>query len=198
MGNLPLVLDSGPHPAIRRAGSWANLGYLAQYLAVSNSLPLFKSCQLTSSQCISLKRALLCSVVLVLSTLQLVLVLVERSQNIHGAGWVFQVTDSRIQIHTFYCFPVTELKLAVKTVFPLMVENLILPIQGSSDTSSFKAIWDFYPPFYFCPPLWDKVGGREAELPAVTVGRETLLWKHLLPLLVHAHFYTCSYLALWP
>lgn len=38
-----------------------------------------------------------------------------------------------------FCFPITELK-AVKTAFPLMVENLILSIQGSSDS---LALWQF-------------------------------------------------------
>ena len=39
-----------------------------------------------------------------------------------------------------FCFPITELNLAVKTAFPLMVENLILSIQGSSDS---LALWQF-------------------------------------------------------
>lgn len=39
-----------------------------------------------------------------------------------------------------FCFPITELNLAVKTTFPLMVENLILSIQGSSDS---LALWQF-------------------------------------------------------
>ena len=38
-----------------------------------------------------------------------------------------------------FCLPITELK-AVKTAFSLMVENLILSIQGSSDS---LALWQF-------------------------------------------------------
>lgn len=39
-----------------------------------------------------------------------------------------------------FCFPITELNSAIKTTFPLMVENLILSIQGSSDS---LALWQF-------------------------------------------------------
>lgn len=47
-----------------------------------------------------------------------------------------------------FCFPITELDLVVKTIFPPIVENLILPIQGNSDG---LVLWKFeiLYPFYF-------------------------------------------------
>lgn len=86
----------------------------------------------------------------------------------------FKSLTPEFQCILFLLYPVPEVNLVVKTVFPLVVENVILPAQGSSDTSILKAIQDLVLPF-ICVLLRDKVWvGRLSCHPVAGEGTSVL------------------------
>lgn len=91
-------------------------------------------------------------------------------------SWVsfFKSLTPEFQCKLFLLFPGPGLNLAVKTVFPLGAENIILPAQGSSDTSSLKTIQDLVLPF-ICVCLGTRYGvGRLSCHPVMGEGTSVL------------------------
>lgn len=104
----------------------------------------------------------------------------------------FKSLTPEFQCILFLLHPVPELNLAVKIVFPLVVENIILPAQGSSDTSSLKTIQDLVLPFV-CVRLGTRCGVGRLSCHPVTGEGTSVSQSVLSPCWpTHTHFHGSS------